>query len=158
VGYYITGLQAMQVDHSYLIIFLSGIVTFCAMILPGLSGAFILLVLGQYEFMLDVLRGLTRLELWNLTYAFVYVLGGIVGLLLFSRMLSHLLSRHRKQTLCFILGLMIGALRLPLGYIASDSENLSLIILSACLGVAIVTMFGIFDRRRRKHMISESNM
>ena len=155
-GYFITGLQAIQVDHSYLIIFVSGIVTFCAMILPGLSGAFILLVLGQYEFMLDVLQGLTHLQLWNLTFAFVYVLGGIVGLILFSRMLSHLLTRHRKQTLCFVLGLMIGALRLPLGYIASDSENLMLIILSACLGVSIVAVFGIFDRQQRKHIISES--
>ena len=155
-GYFITGLQAIQVDHSYLIIFVSGIVTFCAMILPGLSGAFILLVLGQYEFMLDVLRGLTHLQLWNLTFAFAYVLGGIVGLILFSRMLSHLLTRYRKQTLCFILGLMIGALRLPLGYIASDSEDLMLIILSACLGVGIVAVFGIFDRQQRKDMISES--
>jgi len=157
-GFFITGLQAIQVDHSYIIIFASGIVTFCAMILPGLSGAFILLVLGQYEFMLDVLRGLTRLELWNLTYAFAYVLGGIVGLILFSRMLSHLLKRHRKETLCFILGLMIGALRLPIDFIVSDPKNLVLIILSACLGVGIVALFGVFDRQQRKSSMSESNI
>ncbi len=51
VGIVIVGLQAIQTDHSVLIILFSGMITFCAMILPGISGAFILLILGQYGFL-----------------------------------------------------------------------------------------------------------
>lgn len=148
-GYYIVGLQAIQMDHSYFIIFLTGIVSFCAMILPGLSGAFILLVLGQYEFMLNVLRNLTHLELGYMTYAVAYVLGGIVGLLLFSRVLSYLLKHYRKATLGFIIGLMVGALRLPVDHILANPQQPLIVIFSILLGIGIVSMFGYFDRKRK---------
>jgi putative membrane protein len=144
-GYILVGVEAIQTEHSLLIIFFSGVITFCAMILPGLSGAFILLVLGQYDFMLGVLRGLTRLEWSNVSFAFAYVLGGVVGLLGFSRALSFLIKHYRVATLSFILGLMVGALRKPGEYIMSNPENIGYTILAALGGVVIVSLFTYYE-------------
>ena len=92
VGFLIVWLEAIQTTHNIPIIFLSGIITICAMILPGISGAFILLLLGQYEFMLNVLRGFTILDFSGLPYALAYIFGGIIGIIGLSRILSYLIK------------------------------------------------------------------
>jgi putative membrane protein len=147
MGYLIVGLEAIQTDHSLLIIFVSGMITFCAMILPGISGAFILLFLGQYEFMLGVLRQLTVLDGSRLSYAIVYPLGGVIGLVSFSRVLSYLLEKHRNKTLSFIVGLMVGALREPGEIMISHPGNILLLITSAVIGVILVTITSYLGRR-----------
>jgi putative membrane protein len=147
MGYLIVGLEAIQTDHSLLIIFASGMITFCAMILPGISGAFILLFLGQYEFMLGVLRQLTVLDTSRLSYAVVYPLGGVIGLVSFSRVLSYLLEKHRNSTLSFIVGLMIGALREPGEIMTSHPGNIPLLITSAVIGVILVAITSYLGRR-----------
>jgi len=87
ISYLIVGSASVQMEHSLLIIFFAGVISLCAMILPGLSGAFILLMLGQYTFMLDVLRNITHFNFDSLGYAVCYGLGGIVGLLLVQKVL-----------------------------------------------------------------------
>jgi putative membrane protein len=144
-GYLIVGLDAIQTEHSIIVIFLSGIITFCAMILPGLSGAFILLILGQYDFMLGILRGLTHFEWANLPYAIAYILGGIVGLLGFARVLSFLIKNYRLATLSFILGLMIGALRKPGEFILTNSGNMLLTVISVFFGIFIVLIVSYYE-------------
>jgi putative membrane protein len=145
LGYVIVGFNAIQMDHSHIIIFCTGIISFCAMILPGISGAFILWLLGQYEFMLDVLSGFTHFEFVNISYALVYILGGLVGLIGFSRVLSFLMRKHRSIALSFILGLMIGALRKPGELIMSNPENLILTLFAFCIGLIIVTIFSYYE-------------
>ena len=147
MGYLIVGLETIQTDHSLLIIFVSGMITFCAMILPGISGAFILLFLGQYEFMLGVLRQLTVLDGSRISYAIVYPLGGVIGLVSFSRVLSYLLEKHRNSTLSFIVGLMVGALREPGDIMISHPGNILLLITSAVIGVILVTIISYLGRR-----------
>jgi putative membrane protein len=144
-SYFIVGLNSIQMDHSLLIIFVSGVVSFCAMILPGISGAFILLILGQYEFMLNVLRGLTHLDLSYTPYALCFGIGGLIGLLGFSRFLSYFIKNYRMQTLSFILGIMIGALRKPGEYIIHNPENNVLTILSIVIGIGVVFIFSYYD-------------
>ena len=149
-GFLIVGLESIQLDHSPLMIFASGIISFCAMILPGLSGAFILLVLGQYEFLLDVLRQLTHFEFGMILFVFSYIFGGLIGLLGFSRVLSFLFSKYKSATIAFITGLMIGALRKPGMEMVRHPDNLAFTLGSLVLGILVVTFFSVYELKIKK--------
>lgn len=108
LGFIITGLDALdptRVPHDYLTLFVSGAIAIVAMILPGISGSFILLVLGQYQYVLDAVRNR------DIVSVFVVALGCLVGILTFSRILSYLLHHYRAPTLAVLIGFMIGSLR-----------------------------------------------
>lgn len=89
-------------------IFFSGFVAICAMILPGISGAFILLLLGKYEFITASLKNPFLLD--NLLVISIFCAGCLTGLLGFSRILSTLLARWHAVTLAFLTGLMAGSM------------------------------------------------
>lgn len=91
-------------EMSYFYVFFSGIIAISAMILPGLSGAFILLLLGVYEFILGALVG------FNIPYILVFVAGCVIGLLAFSRILTWLLLKHHQLSYGFITGLLLGSI------------------------------------------------
>lgn len=147
IGYLIVGFQQIQTEHTLIILFLCGIISFCAMILPGISGAFILLLLGQYAFMLQVLKGLTHGEWGNITYALVYGIGGIIGLIGFSRVLSYLIIHQRSITLSFIIGLMLGALRKPAQMIVETPANSVYIAISFIIGLSLVFIFSHYENK-----------
>ena len=89
-------------------IFLCGLVAICAMILPGISGAFILLILGKYEFITAALKNpFIPSNFWIIL---VFCCGCAVGLLGFSRLLNYLLQRYANRTLAFLTGLMTGSM------------------------------------------------
>jgi len=90
-------------------IFLCGIVAICAMILPGISGAFILLILGKYEFITATLRNPFLAE--NIMVILVFCLGCVIGLAGFSRVLNYLLKSYHNLTLAFLAGLITGSLQ-----------------------------------------------
>ena len=90
-------------------IFLCGFVAICAMILPGISGAFILLILGKYEFITGTLKNPFILQ--NMIIIFVFCLGCLIGLMSFSRVLNFLLSKYHNLTLAFLAGLITGSLQ-----------------------------------------------
>ena len=92
-----------SVELSLLYVYLSGAVAICAMILPGLSGAFILLLLGVYQFILNALLD------FDVPYIAVFILGCVTGLLAFSRVLSWLLLQHRQLSYGFITGMLLGS-------------------------------------------------
>ncbi|MBN4053846.1 DUF368 domain-containing protein [Haliea sp. AH-315-K21] len=87
-----------------LFVFFSGAIAICAMILPGISGAFILLLLGAYEGVLEAVRNI------DLIILLPFMAGCIVGLISFSNFLAYLLGHWRAQTLTFLLGVLIGSL------------------------------------------------
>ena len=90
-------------NTSYVAIFAYGAIAICAMILPGLSGAFILLILGVYEFILDALTS------FQLSYIFVFAAGCAVGLLASARLLAWLLRTHGQLAYGFIIGMLLGS-------------------------------------------------
>jgi putative membrane protein len=105
-AFVLVGLNPMQnADHSPLVLFFSGMIAIVAMILPGISGSFILLLLGQYKFVLDAVRGLDIVSI-----AAVGV-GCVVGIVGFSRILSWLLKNYEQVTIAALVGFMIGSLR-----------------------------------------------
>ena len=98
-------------------VFVAGVIAICAMILPGISGSYILLILSTYFFILNALKGflksLVSLELpvTQGAYVVVFCAGCAIGLLSFARVLSYLLREHAVPTLGVLVGLMVGCLR-----------------------------------------------
>ncbi len=104
IAYFITVVTPAQTPTSYWFLFLSGALAICAMILPGISGAFILLLLGKYEFVLHALSNL------RLDVIAVVATGAGVGILSFSNLLSWLLKKYHNMTIGLLSGFMIGSL------------------------------------------------
>ncbi len=105
-AFFLVGLPPGHVeDPALLQVFAAASIAICAMILPGISGAFLLLVLGLYE---PTLRALNRADL---LYVGVFILGAGLGLGLFSKVLHWLLDRHHDPTMAALVGLMAGSLR-----------------------------------------------
>ena len=127
-----TGLTALKTTHSLPIIFLSGAIAICAMILPGISGAFILVLLNQYEFLINALKNIYFDKI------VVFIMGAIVGILSFSNFLDYLLKKHKSTTMSFLTGLMIGSLRIPYNKIITSQYNIISIILAGLIGIALV--------------------
>ena len=85
-------------------IYLSGLIATSAMLLPGISGSYILVLLGKYKIVLEALNN------FNFDILIFFLLGSISGILLFSRFISLLLSNYYNATILVLSGLMIGAL------------------------------------------------
>ena len=93
-------------------VFLCGVISICAMILPGISGSFILLILGKYEDITGIVKNTIHFDVGieDLITAVVFAAGCLVGLLSFSRFLKWLLARHQAGTMSVLCGFMIGSL------------------------------------------------
>ncbi|MEM9364829.1 MAG: DUF368 domain-containing protein [Planctomycetota bacterium] len=126
----ISQLPTADAELSLVFLFFSASIAICAMILPGISGAFLLLLLGVYEPVIGMIKRLVSGDvsvdlLLRLT---VFALGCLFGLLAFSRLLKYLLSRHRDVTMASLIGLMIGSVaRLyPLQQVTPETAGLKL--------------------------------
>jgi putative membrane protein len=105
LAYYITTLNPMVSENSSLwFLFLAGALAICAMILPGISGAFILVLLGAYK---SVLQAVNDRDIFTIA---VVGLGAIVGLLSFSRILKWLFAKYKDLTLAVLTGFIVGSL------------------------------------------------
>lgn len=104
ISYMLTILTPSQTPDALWFVFLAGTLAICAMILPGISGAFILLLLGKYEF---IINGLIQM---NIPVILVFGLGCITGLLLFSRALTWILKTYHTITIALLAGFMLGSL------------------------------------------------
>uniref|UniRef100_A6VUV6 DUF368 domain-containing protein n=1 Tax=Marinomonas sp. (strain MWYL1) TaxID=400668 RepID=A6VUV6_MARMS len=104
VGASLSLLVPTQLNTSYTMVFCSGMIAICAMILPGISGSFLLLMLGMYGFILSAVKSL------DLAVILVFAVGALIGLLIFSKVLHFLLNHVRPMTLSFLTGVMLGAL------------------------------------------------
>ena len=103
-AYQLTQLNALGNSDSNWYLFLSGAIAICAMILPGISGAFILVILGSYA---NVLQALNDKDIAKIT---IFMTGALIGILSFSRLLKWLFKRFKNMTLAVLTGFMIGAL------------------------------------------------
>lgn len=105
LAFTLVGLTPAQTPETYWFLFLSGALAVCALILPGISGAFILLLLGKYEFVLAaVSRG-------DIPVLLTVILGGLLGLVSFAQILGWLFRRYYNLTLALLCGFMLGSLR-----------------------------------------------
>lgn len=111
LGVTICTLSPTQTPDALWFIFLSGAIAICAMILPGISGSFILLILGKYEYIMGAITGLFSGDFAsNFLILCVFLIGAVVGILGFSKFLNWLLARWNKETLIVLAGFIIGSL------------------------------------------------
>lgn len=112
LGAVICTLSPTQTPDALWFIFLSGALAICAMILPGISGSFILLILGKYQFIMGSISDLTSgTDIGrNLLILGTFALGAVIGILSFSKFLHWLLARWQKETMLVLAGFIIGSL------------------------------------------------
>ena len=113
LAYWLVGQLPAVPPEGHWYLFVCGAVSICAMILPGISGAFILLILGRYTYMTGLLKELLHghIAAETLIPVAVFIVGIACGLLAFSKLLHWLLDRHEPQTLAVLCGFMAGSLR-----------------------------------------------
>lgn len=104
VAYFITVITPAEANTTYWFIFVSGAIAICAMILPGISGSFILVLLGMYKFILDAVGNL------QITVILTFLVGAAIGIVAFSNVLSWLLKKYHNQTIAVLAGFMVGSL------------------------------------------------
>ncbi|MBW6533637.1 MAG: DUF368 domain-containing protein [Mariniphaga sp.] len=104
VAYFITVISPAEANTTWLFIFISGSIAICAMILPGISGSFILVLLGMYKFILSAVGDL------NIPVLLVFIAGAAIGIIAFSNLLSWLLKKFHNLTITVLSGFMVGSL------------------------------------------------
>lgn len=104
IAYYITIATPAETSTNLLFIFFCGAIAICAMILPGISGSFILLLLGKYYYIMEAINKLDFVVLG------VFAVGALLGITSFSRVLSYALKHFRNITLSVLTGFMLGSL------------------------------------------------
>jgi putative membrane protein len=130
LAYLFVGLNPLQASHSLPVLFISGFTAICAMLLPGISGSSLLLLLGQYEYMIAVLHRISIVEI------IVFIAGAGCGFMIMSRIIKYLLENHKQLTVAALIGIMLGSLRVPMQNIVTG-DMFSLII---CLVIGIIGM------------------
>ena len=161
LGVVICTLSPTQTPDGLWFIFLSGAIAICAMILPGISGSFILLILGKYQYIMGVISDLVSgVEFGrNLLILCVFAIGAVVGILGFSKFLHWLLARWNKETLIVLAGFIIGSLvkvwpwSNPEALAQADAAGSMLYgsaALFALIGLSLVTGIELIGKRLRK--------
>lgn len=104
IAYGITVMTPSETPDSWWFIILSGAIAICAMILPGISGAFILLLMGKYTYILGAVSA------FNIGILLLFAVGAVAGITSFSHLLSWLLKHHHTATVSLLTGFMVGSL------------------------------------------------
>ena len=104
VGYFISLINPIGIGEGYFSVFISGLIAITAMLLPGISGSYILLILGKYDYIINSLTN------FYLDIILIFLSGAITGVIIFSRVISLLLDRYYRNTVFALSGLMLGAL------------------------------------------------
>lgn len=104
IAFFITETTPAETPEAYWFVLLSGALAICAMILPGISGSFILLILGKYAFILEAINAR------DMTIIAVFGVGCVIGLLSFARLVSWLLHKFHDVAVALLAGFMVGSL------------------------------------------------
>ncbi|MEE2035739.1 DUF368 domain-containing protein [Nocardiopsis sp. CT-R113] len=147
-AFLLTGLPGANLPTHPVIVFLAAAVAVCALVLPGLSGSFILLTLGLYEPTINAVGD------FDIAYLSVFALGMLTGLSLFVKLLQFLLENFHHMTLVVLTGLMAGSLRALWPWQTESRELLTptdvpVTVAFMVVGFAIVTAAIVWERRKR---------
>ncbi|GAA4956965.1 DUF368 domain-containing protein [Algibacter aquimarinus] len=104
IAFYITTLPALASNDNSLYLFIAGAIAICAMILPGISGSFILIILGAYKTLSDALHD------FDIKKILIFTSGAVIGLLSFSHVLKWLFKHYHNITLAILTGFIFGSL------------------------------------------------
>jgi len=131
IAYYLVAMQPMQGNTAYWYIFISGVIAISALIMPGISGSFMLLILGMYTFIIpEVKNFLSTFSTASLIILIVFALGMLTGLFSFARVMSWAFKNYKQKTLVILTGFMIGSLykiwpwRLPITWLNKEDNTI----------------------------------
>lgn len=146
--FFLTGLpQGNMADPSLIVVFFSALIAICALVLPGVSGSFLLLTVGMYD------PTIAAVNDRNFTYLIVFALGAILGLAIFVSLLKWLLENRARVTLVIITGLMLGSLRAlwpwqgPERELLAPTDQIGIALLLFIAGAAFVTILLALERK-----------
>ncbi|AJE33042.1 hypothetical protein B842_05965 [Corynebacterium humireducens NBRC 106098 = DSM 45392] len=152
--------SAPQEDPSLIVIFLAATVAICALVLPGISGSYMLLAMGLYAPVIGAVSDR------NWTVILTFMAGAAVGIILFIKVLTWALEKHRTVSLTLMAGLMLGSLRSLWPWqdadanLLSPGDNVLAVVGLIVLGGAVVAVFIIADRvattRRESEVVAET--
>mgnify|MGYP001357250775 CR=1 FL=1 len=158
-SYFLTLVSPSEKEITLIYLFFSSMVAIIAMILPGISGGFIFILFGVYEYIIKTINDFTDKiidfdfkSFDDILYKLIMIVMGIItGLKLFSKILKWLIENHEKKTLSILIGIMIGSLPeiWPLKTYDSMTNNYNLLnsLIFASIGVLIVTLLKIKSKR-----------
>ena len=148
VVFFLTGLpQGTMSDPSLIVVFFSASIAICALVLPGVSGSYLLLTVGMYD------PTIAAVNDRNFTYLAVFALGAILGLAIFVSVLKWLLENRARITLVIITGLMIGSLRAlwpwqgPEGELLAPTDQVGIALVLFVTGAALVAVLLLLERK-----------
>jgi len=138
IGILLLKLVPVTAPSSLWYVFFGGFIAISAMFLPGISGAFILLIIGLYERMIDVLQDV----LGNLDWFLIFAAGALLGAFTISRIISFLFKKNKAKVLYLLLGLVLGALSIPIKKVFETATfgvlNIFLMLFFLLMGIFIV--------------------
>lgn len=137
IAFYISGAQFLIMDHSLPIIFFSGVCAMSAMVMPGMSGAFVLLMMNQYSYIVNAVNE------FRFSVILVFILGAVVGLAFMSKLLKWLLDKYYIYTMMCLIGLMIGGLRAPI----LNVNNWFIFVIYVIIGIVSSLLIEWFGRK-----------
>ena len=148
LAFSLTSLPRGEIENpSYLLVFVAAAVAICALVLPGMSGSFLLMALGLYVPTMNAVSDR------NVPYILVFVAGAFVGIALFVKVLDRLLEDFRKPTLIVMVGLMIGSLRAlwpwrddEVGAVFAPGDDWPVVVAVAIGGALIVGIVIVVER------------
>ncbi|GAA0391600.1 MULTISPECIES: DUF368 domain-containing protein [Micromonospora] len=144
----LTGLPQGTLDPHPLIVLVAAAIAVCALVMPGVSGSFLLLTVGLYE------PTITALNDRDFGYLAVFATGMVIGLALFVKLLQWLLEQHRRMTLAVMSGALLGSLRALWPWQSDErtlhapGDNILPITALFLVGIAVVTAMVVAERRR----------
>ena len=146
--FFLTGLpQGDMADPSLIVVFFSASIAICALVLPGVSGSFLLLTVGMYD------PTIAAVNDRNFAYLIVFALGAVLGLAIFVSLLKWLLENRARVTLVIITGLMLGSLRAlwpwqgPERELLAPTDQIGIALLLFIAGAAFVAVLLILERK-----------
>ncbi|KAA0918724.1 DUF368 domain-containing protein [Dietzia sp. ANT_WB102] len=147
LAFVLSGLPSGSIDDpSYLLVFVAAAVAICALVLPGVSGSYLLLAMGLYA------PTLGAVDERNVAYLGVFALGALVGISLFVKVLDRLLENFRKPTLMAMAGLMLGSLRALWPWQTDEADVLApgsdwpAVLVAVAAGVVVVLIVLVVER------------
>ena len=155
-AYTLVGLVPVETPDTWWFFILSGAVAICAMVLPGVSGSFMLVLLGKYE------RILSAVTNWDILTLLMVIVGAVVGILTVAQVLSWLFKKYHDGTIALLMGMLIGSLRKVWPWKAVEAGldrnvlptawtgEVTAIIALALVGFALIMTLTIWAAKREK--------
>ena len=153
-----SGISALFIErpwYLYLIIFVVGIFGSTGLIVPGFSGSMLLMVIGFYQPILDLVD---FSNFWpNVSLGFVFALGVLVGFIIFSKLMNKLITNHKRSTLFVVIGFIVGSLvsifvnSQMFAYLRDDFWLLDYILgpILLIVGLTLSTLFVLYTRKHQ---------